>query len=87
MKSLHFENGEKSDGSKISASVQTMPEKSENSKKFDGKNSLQNFDAKEIFLHLKNRSVPFPKLREMFCSKDFWMFTRYRFQNVSVSIP
>ena len=34
---VHFERGEKCDGSKIWASVYTMLEKFENSKKLDGK--------------------------------------------------
>ena len=42
----HFENDEKSDGSKILASVHTMPAKSENGRKFDDKNSLQDLMAK-----------------------------------------
>ena len=33
----HFENGEKFDGSRIWASVHTMPEQSENGTKFDSK--------------------------------------------------
>ena len=47
----HFENDEKCDGSKILASVHTMQEQFDNGRKFDGKNSLQDFDAKEIYLH------------------------------------
>ena len=53
----HFENGEKCDGSKIWASVHTIPEQFENGRKSDGKISLQDFDAKEMYLHYKNRSV------------------------------
>ena len=57
----HFENGEKSDGSKIWASVRTMPAQFENGRKFDSKNSLQDFDAKEKYLHPKNRPVSIQK--------------------------
>ena len=38
-----------------------MPEQFENGRKLDGKNSLQDFDAKEVYLHPKNRSVSFQK--------------------------
>ena len=38
-----------------------MPEQFENSRKLDGKNSLQDFDAKEVCLHPKNRWVSFQK--------------------------
>ena len=41
----NFENGEKSDGSKIWASVHTIPAQFENGRKFDSKNPLQDFDA------------------------------------------
>ena len=34
-----------------------MLERCENGTKFDGKNVIQDFDAKEIYLHPKNRSV------------------------------
>ena len=57
----HFENDEKCDGSKIGAIVHTIPEQFENGRKSDGKNSLQDFDAKEMYLHSKNRSVSFQK--------------------------
>ena len=38
-----------------------MPEQFEKGRKLDGKNSLQDFDAKEVCLHPKNRSVSFQK--------------------------
>ena len=54
----HFENGEKSDGTKIWASVHTIRAQFENGRKFDSKNSLQDFDAKEKYLHQsKSKSV------------------------------
>ena len=43
-----------------------MPEQFENGGKLDGKNSLQDFDAKEVCLHPKNRSVSFQ--RRLKCS-------------------
>ena len=46
------------------------------------KNSLQDFDAKEMYLHTKNRSVTFQKSRKMFCFYHFRVFTRCCFQNV-----
>ena len=60
----NFENGENETAAK-SYSIHTMPKKSENRGKLTVTKSLQNFDAKEMFLHLKNRSVSFPKLRKM----------------------
>ena len=39
-----------------------MLEQFENGRKLDGKNSLQGFDAKEMYLHPKNLSVSFQKL-------------------------
>ena len=63
----HFENGEKSDGSKICASIHTIPAQFENGRNFDIKNSLQDFDAKEKYLHPKNRLVSIQKCRKMFC--------------------
>ena len=63
----HYENGEKCDGSKFLASVHTIPAQFENSRKFDSKNSLQDFDAKEKYLHPKNRPVSIQKLRKMCC--------------------
>ena len=59
--SARFENGEKCDGSKIRASVHTMPEQFENGTKCDGKKSLQDFDVKEMYLHPKNQSISFEK--------------------------
>ena len=47
-----FEKAEKCDGSKIWASIHTMPKQFENGGKFDSKNSLQDFDAKDLYLHL-----------------------------------
>ena len=83
----HSENGEKCDGSKIWASVNTIPEQFENGRNLDGKNSLQHFDSKEAHLHPKRRSVSFQKLLKMFFFHHFQVFTRCRFQNVSVRVP
>ena len=69
------------------ASVQTMPEQFENGRKLDGKNSLQGFDAKEVFLHPENRSASFQKQLKMFFFRHFQVFTRCRFQNVPVRAP
>ena len=55
MMPAHFENGEKCDVCKVLASVHTIPEQFENGKKLDGKNSLQDFDAKEMYRHPMNR--------------------------------
>ena len=51
--------------------VHTMPEQFENGKNLDGKNSLQDFDAKEVYLHPKNRRVSFQKHRKMFYFSSF----------------
>ena len=64
-----------------------MPVQFENCRKFDGKNSLQDFHAKEMELHPQNRSVSFQKRRKLFCFHHFRVFTRCRFQNVPISVP
>ena len=56
-----------------------MPEQFENDRKLDGKNSLQDFDATEVYVHPKNRSVSFQKRLKMFCFHNFQVFTRCRF--------
>ena len=64
-----------------------MPEQFENGRKLDGKNSLQSFGAKEVYLHPKNRSVSFQKRLKMLCFRHFQVFTRCSCQNVSVRVP
>ena len=49
--------------------------------------SLQDFDAKEVYLNPKNRPVSFQKRREMFCFHHFRVFTRCLFQNVPARVP
>ena len=39
------------------------------------KNSLQDFDTKEMYLHPKSRSGSFQKRRKMFCFHHFRVFT------------
>ena len=51
------------------------------------KRSLQDFDAKEVCLNPKNRSVSFQKRLKMFYFHHFKVFTRCRFQNVPVRVP
>ena len=51
------------------------------------KNSLQDVDVNEMYLHPKNRSVSFQKRLKMFCFHYFQVFTRCRFQNVPVGVP
>ena len=48
------------------------------------KSSLQDFDAKEVCLNPKNRSVSFNKRLKMFYLHHFKVFTRCRFQNVPI---
>ena len=64
-----------------------MPEQFENGRKLDGKNSLQDLDAKEVYLRPKNRSVSFQKRLKMFCFRPFQVFTRCRCQNLPVRVP
>ena len=51
--------------------VHTVPEQFENGRKLDGKNSLQDIDAKEVYLHPKSRLVSFQKRLKMFCFHHF----------------
>ena len=44
------------------------------------KSSLQDFDAKEMYLNPKDRSVSFQKRMRMFSFHHFQLFTRYHFQ-------
>ena len=47
--------------------------------------SLQDFDAKEVYLNHNNRSVSFKKRRKIFCFHHLQVFSEYRFQNVPFS--
>ena len=82
-----FEYGEENDCNKIFASVHTIPAQFENGKKFDGKNSLQDFDAKEVYVHHKNRLVSFTKDRKMFCLLHFRLYTRCCFKIMPIRVP
>ena len=64
-----------------------MPDKFENGRKLDGKDSLQGFDAKEVCLHSKNLSVSFQKQLKMSCFRHFQVFRRCSFQNVPIRVP
>ena len=64
-----------------------MPEQFENGRKLDGKSSSQGFDAKEVYLHPKNRSVSCQKRLKMFSFRHFQVFTGCSFQNVPVRVP
>ena len=50
------------------------------------RNSLQYFDAKEVCVNPKNRSVSFHRRLKMFFFQNFQVFTRCRFQNVPVRV-
>ena len=50
------------------------------------RNSLQDFDAIERYLHPKCQSVLFQKCRKLFYFQNSQMFTRCRFQNVLVRV-
>ena len=62
-----------------------MPEQYKDDRKLDGKNSLQDFDAKEVFLHPKISIVR--EAAKMFCFRHFQVFTPCRFQNVPARVP
>ena len=64
-----------------------MPAKFENGRKFDSKNSLQDFDAKEKYLHPKNRPVSIQKCRKMCCLHHCPVFTRCCFKFIPVRVP
>ena len=51
------------------------------------KSSLQDFDAKEVYLNPNNHSVLFQKRLKMFYFHHFKVFTRCRFQNVPIRVP
>ena len=51
------------------------------------KSSLQDFDAKEVYLNPKNYSVSFQKRLKMLYFHHFKVFTRCRFQNVPIRAP
>ena len=80
----HFENSEKV---KLAKSELALPKQFETGTNFDGKHSLQDFNAKEMYLHPTNQWVLFQKRRKMFCFHTFRMLTRCRFQNVPVRVP
>ena len=48
-----------------------MPEQFENGTHLTVNNSLQDYDAKEMYLHPKSRRVLFQKRRNMFCFNHF----------------
>ena len=51
------------------------------------KNFLQDFDAKEMYLHSKNRSAAFQKYRKIFYFHHFRVSKPRCFQNVLVVVP
>ena len=83
----HFENDEKCDGSKIWASVHTMPNNLKTVRNLPVKSSLQDFDANSVNLNPKNRSVSFQNRLKMFYFHHFKVFTRCRFQDVPIRVP
>ena len=81
-----FENDEKCDGSKIWASVHTMPERFETVRKYDGKKPLHDLVPKKCTYTLRVDQSRSKKPCRMFCFHRFRVFTRCRFQNVSVRV-
>ena len=55
-----------------------MPAQFENGRKFDSKNSLLDFDAKEKYLRPKNRPVSIQKRRKMLCLQCCFKFIPVR---------
>ena len=51
------------------------------------RNSLQDFDAIERYLHPKCQSVFFQKTSKIVLFLNFQVFTRCRFQNVPIRVP
>ena len=51
-----------------------MSEQFENGRNLTVKYSLQDFDAKKMYLHSKNRAVSFQRPRKMFCFHVFIIF-------------
>ena len=51
------------------------------------KSSLQDFDAKEVYLNPKNRSVSFRKCLKIFYFQHFQVFTLCSFRKVPVRVP
>ena len=64
-----------------------MPEQFENGRIFYSKNSLQDFDAEEKYLHPKNRPVSIQKRRRMLCLHHCRVFTRCCFKSIPVRVP
>ena len=50
-------------------------------------NLLQGFDGKEIYLHLRNRSVSFQKRQKMLRFHHFRLFSQCCYPNVPVRVP
>ena len=63
-----------------------MPVQFENGRNLTVETFLQDLDAKEMYLHLKNRSVAFQESK-IFCFHHLQVFTDYRFQNVLIRVP
>ena len=91
MTPAHFKNDEKCDGSKIWASNYTIKAQFENNTVENPivtyVQSLNEFDAKEMY---PTRQEPFSlisKALEMFLLHNFRVFTWCRFQNVPVRVP
>ena len=57
MMPAHSENDEKCVGSKICNSVHMTSKQFENGRKFDDKNSLQDFDARKMYVPTPNEQI------------------------------
>ena len=82
----YFKNGEKCNGRKFELAFTRCRNNLKTVRNLTVRNSLQDFDAIEKYLHPNCRSVLFQKRRKLFYFHRFQVFTRCRFQNVPVSI-
>ena len=76
---VQFRNGDGCDGSKISATVHTIPARFDNDRKFDGDKPVA------IFLRIWCQRM-FLNCRKMFLFHLFRLFTRFHFQVVPVRV-
>ena len=84
---VNFENGENVTVAKFELAFTRCRNNWKTVGNLTAKNSLQDFDAKEMYLQPKNRSATSHKRRKMFCFHHFQFFIWCRFQNVLFRIP
>ena len=75
VRGMYGDENFQSESMKSSECVHTMPAHFENCRKGDGINSLQNLDARKMYLRPKNRPVLLQKHRKTFRFHHFPVFT------------